>query len=83
MAHRIRQGSGGSLRIEKSVPFPSLISGFTKKHFNELSLTGICTCICRRCEIPSENHFVTHYFYSLDRVDTVCHLKRWDREAGG
>jgi len=49
------------VKVEVSVPLSQLVDGYTKKHFTELSLTGICTCICPACSIPAIRHVRTEY----------------------
>jgi hypothetical protein len=55
---------------EFKIPMSRLVSGFTKKHFTELSMTGICTCICPECGIESVKHHSTNWFGDAP----VCHL---------
>ena len=56
------------------VPVNSLMSGHTKKHFTELSITGICTCICLECKRPAVGH-TTFFHYAPDY--TVCVPDGW------
>ncbi len=61
------------MKIESRIQMSSLLSGFTKKHFTELKVSGVCTCICPECGIASVKHLSTQYSYGPDKV--LCVVK--------